>query len=267
MTLSFTSCQAPIADGFCREVIGWLAEQVGRSATFISDITWEEREAQFDRGEIDVAWICGAPYVRKVAQPGANLELLAAPVAAAPRYQNSPLYFSDVVVHRDSPYHTLADLRGTRWAYNEPHSHSGYKVVQYALAERGERDGYFGRVVQSGAHQTSLAMILAGQVDASAIDSTVLEMVCALDATIAPQIRIIDAFGPSPMPPWCIGRHVPEAVRQQLRQQLLELHEHADGQTILARHQMARFAAATDELYDVTRRMLRVGSGVPLEMM
>lgn len=265
--ITITSCQAPIADDFCREVVGWLAAQTGLSATFITDITWEEREAQFDRGEIDVAWICGAPYVRKVAQPGATLELLAAPVAAASRYNNLPLYFSDVVVRQDSPYHTLADLRGTRWAYNEPHSHSGYKVVQYALAQRGERDGHFGRVVQSGSHEASLKLILAGQVDASAIDSTVLEMVCAQDPTITPQIRIIDAFGPSPMPPWCIGRHVPEPVRQQLRQQLLELHEHADGQAILARHQMARFAAATDDMYDVTRQMLRVGNDVPLQML
>lgn len=266
MPLRFTSCQAPIADDFCREVIGWLAEQMGLSATFITDITWEEREAQFDRGEIDVAWICGAPYVRKVAQPEVKLELLAAPVAAASRYQNLPCYFSDVVVRQDSPFYTLADLRGASWAYNEPNSHSGYKVVQYALAERGEREGYFGRVVQSGSHQASLKLILAGQVAASAIDSTVLEMVCVQDATLAPQIRIIDAFGPSPMPPWCMGRHVPESVRQQLRQQLLQLHEDADGQAILARHQMARFAAATDELYDVTRQMLQVGNGVPLQI-
>lgn len=264
--ITFASCQAPIADEFCREVIGWLSEQSNIAITFITNMSWVEREAQFDAGQIDAAWICSAPYVRKMAHPEANLELLAAPVAAASRYHNQPVYFSDVVVHRDSPFHTLADLRGTTWAYNERNSHSGYSVVQYALAERGERDGYFGRVIESGAHQVSLEMILSRQVDASAIDSTVLEMVCAQDITVAPRIRIIDTFGPSPMPPWCIGCHVPEPVRQQLRQHLCQMHNAAAGQTILARYQMARFAAATDPAYDVVRYMLNVGAGVRLSV-
>lgn len=265
--ITFASCQAPIADEFCREVIGWLSEQSNIAITFITNMSWVEREAQFDAGQIDAAWICSAPYVRKMARPEANLELLAAPVAAAPRYHNLPVYFSDVVVQHDSLFHTLADLRGASWAYNEPNSHSGYSVVQYALAERGERDGYFGRVIESGAHQVSLEMILSRQVDASAIDSTVLEMVCAQDTTIAPRIRIIDTFGPSPMPPWCIGCHVPEPVRQQLRQHLYQMHNAAAGQTILARHQMARFAAATDSAYDVVRHMLNVGTGVQLQIL
>lgn len=263
--ITFTSCQAPIADDFCREVIHWLSEQLNIAITFVTIMSWVEREAQFDAGRIDVAWICSAPYVRKMIQ-APNLELLAAPVAAAPRYHNLPIYFSDVVIRQDSPFHTLADLCGASWAYNEPNSHSGYSVVQYALAQRGERGGYFGRVVESGAHQTSLEMILNGQVDASAIDSTVLEMVCAQDTTVAPRIRIIDTFGPSPMPPWCIGCHVPEPDRQQLRRYLLHMHNAAAGQTILARHQMARFAAATDSAYDVVRHMLNVGAGVQLQI-
>lgn len=262
--LTFTSCQAPIAEPFCREVVAWLAERWGKPLRFIAHISWQEREQLFAEGQIDVAWICGAPYVEKVAQPEANLELLVAPVAAATRYQNQPVYFSDVVVHRDSPFHTLADLRGRSWAYNEPHSHSGYRVVQYALAQLGERQGYFGRVVASGAHQRSLQLILDQQIEASAIDSTVLEMVCAQDPTIAPHIRIIDTFGPSPMPPWCVNQHLPELLRQELRHLLLHLHEDEAGQAILARHQLRRFAAVTDQSYDVIRQMGQMGRGVQL---
>lgn len=263
ISLTFTSCQAPIADNLCREIIGWLSAQLEEPVTFIADIHWTERERQFDAGHIDVAWICGAPYVWKVDRAETNLELLAAPVAAAARYQDQPVYFSDVLVHQESPYQQFSDLQGATWAYNEPRSHSGYHVVCYALAQRGLRGDFFGQVIESGAHRRSLQFILDKVVDASAIDSTVLDMIYAQDHTIQSRIRSIATLGPSPMPPWVIGRHVPAAQRQQLRELLLHLHEDAAGLKILARHQMARFAEVTDQIYDEIRHMLK--SGVKLK--
>src|SRR5262249_34706846 len=109
-----------------------------------------------------------------------------------------PIYFSDVIVHADSPFFTFEDLRGTRWAYNEPHSHSGYQVVRYFLATRGLDGTFFADVTASGAHEKSVKRILRGEVDASAIDSTVLEMLFARDATLASRLRNIETLGPSP---------------------------------------------------------------------
>ena len=95
------------------------------------------------------------------------MELLCAPVMAAPRYGGRPVYFTDVVVRRDHPARAFADLRGAAWAYNDDGSHSGYNVVRHHLLALGETRGYFGRVVASGAHQTSIQMVLDGEVDAS----------------------------------------------------------------------------------------------------
>jgi hypothetical protein len=43
------------------------------------------------------------------------------------------------------------------------------------------------------------------------------------------------------------------------------MHEDPHGQAILARGQIARFAAVTDRTYDAIRHMLEVGAGVTLE--
>jgi phosphonate transport system substrate-binding protein len=263
-TLTFTSCQAPIADSMCQSITHYLAPRLNMPTAFMGDISWEVRDRLFDAGQIDIAWICGAPYVRKANRPDASLELLVAPVMAAARYQQRPIYFSDVVVHRASPFREFADLRGASWAYNEPGSHSGYHVVRYHLARLGESSGYFGRVIESGAHQTSLQYILDRQVDAAAIDSTVLELVCAQRPATCAQLRVIATFGPSPMPPWVIGRHVDPQLREQVRTLLLHMHEDPHGQAILARGQIARFAAVTDRTYDAIRHMLEVGAGVTL---
>jgi phosphate/phosphite/phosphonate ABC transporter binding protein len=263
-TLTFTSCQAPVADDLCQQVAQYLSNRLNIPTTVVADIPWQTRERRFDAGQIDIAWICGVPYVWKADQPAAHVELLAAPVMAAARYQQQPVYFSDVVVHRASSFQHFADLRGATWAYNEPHSHSGYHVVRYALALLGESMGYFGRVVESGAHATSLHYILNRQVDAAAIDSTVLEMLCARQPEIRSQIRVVATLGPSPMPPWVIGLHVAPELRAQLRGLLLTMHADPQGQAILADSSLTRFAAVTDATYDTIRHMLQVGATAEL---
>jgi phosphonate transport system substrate-binding protein len=149
----------------------YITERTGIPTSYIDDIPWQERGRLLDAEEIDVAWICSLPYVSQTEHNDACIELLVAPVMQGSRYQNRPIYFSDVVVHRDSQFRTFADLRGASWAYNEPLSHSGYNLVRYHLANLGEKSVYFSEVIESGAHLTSLQMIMARQVDASAIDS------------------------------------------------------------------------------------------------
>jgi phosphonate transport system substrate-binding protein len=174
-SLKFSSCQAPNADSIGQAIARYVSEKLNVAAEFVADVRWQERERMLDAGEVHACWICGLPYVWKADVETPIIELLAAPVMAAARYGNRPVYFSDVVVRADSPFHSFDDLRGASWAYNEPGSHSGHNVTRYYLAARGHARGYFGRVVGSGAHQKSLRMILNGEIDASAIDSTVLE--------------------------------------------------------------------------------------------
>jgi phosphonate transport system substrate-binding protein len=264
--LKLTSCQAPNADFICEAIAHYLGSRLDIPTQFVNDIPWQEREQLLDVGEIQVGWICGLPYVWKADQLEPQLELLAAPVMQPPRYQNRPIYFSDVVVHRDSPFQTFADLRGASWAYNEPHSQSGYNITRYHLATLGETSGYFGRVIEAGAHQEALQMVLNRQVDASAIDSTVLELELEHQPDLGQYLRIIEILGPSPIPPWVISKRVSPSLHQALRQVLLDMAQDPASQTILAAGQMARFAPVKDHDYDPIREMARLAAGVNLQV-
>ena len=255
--ITLTSCQAPIADAFVKGVAAFLRARLRLAVHCELQIPWQERENRLQTGEIQAGWICGAPYVQMKDQKHAPLALLAAPVMAAPRYLDRPIYFSDVIVRADRPYATFADLRGAVWAYNEPHSQSGYHVVRYHLATLGETGAFFGRVFASGAHQRSLALILSGEVDAAAIDSTVLDMLYAQEPALAAQLRVIATLGPSPMPPWVVHQQIPLALRQTITDALTTMHTDALGQTILRQASAARFAAVSDRDYDPIRAMLR----------
>lgn len=259
--LTLSTCQAPNMDFLSRDLADDLARSLDIPVRLMIDIPWTERDRLLDAGQIDLCWICGLPYVRKMERAPGVIAPLVAPVMTGSRYQERPIYFSDVVVHRDSPYRTFMDLRGMTWAYNEPGSQSGYGVVRYALAVRGETFGFFGRVVESGAHQNSLQMILRREVDASAIDTTVLEQELGDDPAIAPQIRVIDTLGPSPIPPWVVSERVPPEMRERLRDLFTHMHLRPDGRAILARARIARFTAVDDADYDPIREMARIGFG------
>ncbi|MCB0167714.1 MAG: PhnD/SsuA/transferrin family substrate-binding protein [Anaerolineae bacterium] len=262
--IKFTSFQAANADAVCQAIVGHIAQQLDIQMKFVNDITYSERHRQFDAGEIAGGWICGLPYVQKVDTQQAKLDLLGAPVMQKPRYQNQPVYFSDVVVHRDSNFYSFADLQGASWAFNEVGSQSGYNLTRYHLANLGFTSGYFSRAIQSGAHQTSLNMVLDKTVDASAIDSTVLETEVILRPEISRELRIVERLGPSPMPPWVISKGVPEDIRDAIKEAMISMHLIPIGQAILAGGQIKRIAQVYDQDYDLIRQMAQVAESVTL---
>lgn len=263
-SLTLTSCMAPRMDGFCAALAHYLGDQLQLTITCVTDIPWQERERQFDAGAIDICWICGLPYVWKADRGHPPLALLAAPVMAGVRYQQRPVYFSDIVVRQTSPYQTFADLRGATWAYNEPGSHSGYNLVRAHLATLAATSGYFGRAIESGAHQRSLQLLLAGQVDATAIDSTVLEGELRDRPELAAELRVIATLGPSSIPPWIIQRRIAEAVRAAVESAFAGMHRNGQGRALLAAHGIARFVPIDDRTYDDIRLMDRQAATVTL---
>jgi phosphonate transport system substrate-binding protein len=263
--LKITSCMAANADATCRAIAAYLGDRLSIPTDFINRIPWQEREQRFDAHEIQVCWICGLPYIWKADRPGSEIEPLAAPVMQGDRYQNRPIYFSDVIVRHDSPFQRFEDLRGTVWAYNEPRSHSGYLVTRAHLAVLKEH-GFFGAAIESGAHQTSLQWLLEGKIDATAIDSTVLETELRQRPQLRSQLRMIEALGPSPAPVWIVSTTVPAALREQLRSLFLNLHTDPQGQRILAEAAIARFAAVSDRDYDPIRAMARLAESVHLSI-
>lgn len=266
MRLRIASCMAPNADDTCRAIAAYMAGKLGVHAEFVDDISWRERERQFDEGAIQLCWLCGLPYVWKADALNSAIELVAAPVMAASRYEGKPRYFSDVVVHALSRYQSFDELRGASWAYNEPNSHSGYNVVRHHLRHLGASNGYFGNTVESGAHQSSLRMVINREIDATAIDSTVLEYELACAPELRREIRVIDTLGPSPMPPWVMCANLPRTLKDALRETFLQMHCDDEGQAILRTWGIARLDRIDDAAYDPIRRMAADASNVRLSM-
>jgi phosphonate transport system substrate-binding protein len=206
----------------------------------------------------DLAFVCGLPYVLHTRPhlAATPVEALVAPILQGDRYQNRPIYFSDVIVHRDSPFHSFADLRGCSWAYNEPQSQSGYGITRYQLVQMSETNGYFGAVVETGFHQRSIRMVSSKAVDASAIDVQVLAVELRKHPHLADKLRVIDSFGPSSIQPLAAACRLPKALKQDIQSTLVELHHDPSGRAYLDRGFIDRFVPVRDSDYDDIRGML-----------
>src|SRR5262249_37919891 len=175
------------------------------------------------------------------------------------------VYFSDVIVHRGSPFRRFADLRGCTWSYNEPFSHSGYGIMRYHLARLSETTAYFVNMIQAGYHERSIQLVCAGVADTSAIDSQVLAVWRRDHPAAALQLRVIDSLGPSTIQPFVIARRLPARLRQDIRAVLLAMADDPAARPHLDRGFIERFVAIRDADYDDIREMRRVGGGPPPE--
>jgi phosphonate transport system substrate-binding protein len=251
-TLRAVSFLAPNQLPTQRFVVEYVGRQLGCPVEFIAGESYEQVYAT------DLSFICGLPYVLRSAprQIPAQIEPIVAPVLAGERYQNKPIYFSDVIVRHDSPFHSFADLRGRSWAYNEPESQSGYGITRYTLVKMGETSGFFGRVLQAGFHQDAIRMVANGQVDAAAIDCQVLELELRAYPELAAQIRMIDALGPSTIQPVTVACHLPANLKADLRAALVGMHLDPAAKDHLLHGLIDHFAPVTDADYDDIRDML-----------
>jgi phosphonate transport system substrate-binding protein len=252
--LRFATFLAPNMLPVYRFLADQIAHRLGRPVQLVVGRSFD----QFEQGEADFAVICGLPYVWLADRRPPPVEPLAAPVLAGARYGGRPVYFSDVIVHHDSPISCLEELRGCSWAYNEPASHSGHTVTLYSLVQRGIRPGFLGRVVEAGFHQRAIRLVATGAVDAAAIDSQVLAIERRDHPQLAGRLRIIDTFGPSTIQPVVAASRLPEPLKNGVRKLLVGLGDDASARSVLDHGFIQGFTAIDDAAYNDIRAMLAV---------
>jgi phosphonate transport system substrate-binding protein len=234
-----------------------ITEEVGRRLGIATELVVETSYESCKRDENDVCFVCSLPYVTFERQ-GLDLAIpVAAPVLAGERYGQQPIYFSDVIVRRDSAIQSFLDLRGRSWAYNEPLSHSGYGITRFHLVTLGETHGFFGEVVEAGFHQEALDMVVRGEVDGSAIDSQVLAIELRDRPDLADRVRVVDSLGPSTIQPVAVSRRVPADMREAIRDALVAMAKKPMGRDRLAVGLIERLVPIGPSAYDDIRMMLQ----------
>lgn len=239
----------------------WFYKEVEAYISRVLDVETQLVQSQYDpledpvmlQDEIDLAFICGLPFARRNAEVSTQLQALVAPVMQASRYENIPVYFSDIIVNADSNFQSFDDLAGKTLCYNDPGSNSGYNLVRQKLIESGYPSNFFSKIIQSGAHQRSIRLVIEGQADCSAIDSTVLEQELRDYPELAQRLRIIEVIGPCPMPPVVISQRLDLELIKYLQKMLCQ--PDVELQAAMEKAHIQRYAAVQSEDYEVLAKM------------
>ncbi|MBF0146215.1 MAG: PhnD/SsuA/transferrin family substrate-binding protein [Magnetococcales bacterium] len=243
----------------------YLSKKMGGEVKVVSGISYAEVDEMLDNGVIQVGFVCGLPYTHKMAE--GKIELVAIPVMAlkkgaypdVPGYEDVPgKYYSYTIVQKDSPLKSWADLKGKTYAFNDMGSNSGYNMPRAKLVQLGAKGwDYFSKVVVSGSHEESIRLVARGTVDASSVDSLVLDFDRSIKDPDALNVRVIESLHPggAGAPPVVVSKKADPAIKTALQEALTGMHKDPEGQKILAEALVLRFDPPNDANYDDIRKM------------
>jgi phosphonate transport system substrate-binding protein len=261
--LRVVSYLAPNWFDFYQAVVDYLSRVLGMSALLHQGEYDPLEDPVLLQDQLDLAFICGLPLVRHCQSEQKPLKPLVAPVMISERYQQRPIYYSDVIVNASSNLVRFEDLAGKTFCYNDFGSNSGYNLLRYRLIQKQYLHGsskFFGKKIQSGSHQNSIRWVVNGIADYAAIDSIVLEQERRHFPQLSQQLRVVEALGPSPAPPLVCSQHLDKSLIEQILFALL--HPDAELQVAMEQFGVKCFAAVELADYKILAQMYqsRVGA-------
>ena len=257
--LRCVSYLAPNMFWFYKAVAAYLSRVLGVETHIVQSRYDPLSDPVMLQDQLDVAFICGLPFVELSQVNSSQLKVLVAPVMQASRYQDRPVYFSDIIVNAESNINFFDDLAGKTLCYNDPGSNSGYNLVRQRLMQSKHLSSFFGKVIPSGSHQRSIKLVVEQLADCSAIDSTVLEQELRDLPELANHLRVIESSGPCPMPPVVAAQHLGSAFINSLQSALCQPDQELQSamkQAQIQRYVGVRFAdyTAIGMMYDAAFR-------------
>jgi ABC-type phosphate/phosphonate transport system substrate-binding protein len=236
-----------------------LEDVLGVPTRLASDATRSAPEPDgpdpFGEGRADVGFLCAPGYLWLAERRPPAVELVpAAFVFDDPRCHGRPVYFAELIAGSASQAASLADLRGTRWVYNDPCSLSGYFSVLAAVAPLAGGREFFGSVRAVGSHHAALRAVEGAEADCAAIDSNTLLLERRSGA--ARGVRVIESLGPFPVQPVIVRAGLSRARKEAIASALLSMHESEPSRSALARCGVRQFAPITPDDYEPERELL-----------
>lgn len=234
---------------YYQQVVDYLGSKLGLPSEMVHRTTYDEIDVMLEEKKLDLAFICSSPYVLDNQKFG--VELL-----VAPQVKGSVDYHSNIIVHKDSIFSTLEELRGNTFVFADPKSNSGKLYPTYLLAKRNESpESFFNSFQYSYSHNKSVEIVAKKRADGAAVDSIVYDYMVDSGSPYALQTRIIHRSPPFGIPPVVVHPDISPHLKRSLLSVFLDMHNDPEGKAILDAMRIERFVEVADSNYDGIRAM------------
>lgn len=232
-----------------QQLAEYIGAKLGRPVELVQGKTYAEINDLLKSGDVTVALVCTNPYLQ--GRDDFGMELL-----VAPQVNGDVVYYSLLIVGKNSRATSLADLRGVSFAFSDPLSNTGRLAPIYQLAQGGKNpDSYFSQTIFTYSHDSSIRAVAEGIVTAAAVDSLVFDYLAATEPALTEKLRIVERWGPYGINPIVVNPRLNPQLKEDLRRVFLGMHRDADGAAILRSLFVDRFVVPDDSVYDSVRAM------------
>jgi phosphonate transport system substrate-binding protein len=233
----------PVIDSISASMEKDLKRSVDIKLTIFKN--YEEGIESLAKGDVDFVRFGPASYITaKGRQPGIGL-------IAMETEGGDKRFAGVIIVHKDSPIHTLADLRKKKFAFGDPNSTIGRYLVQAELVKAGITGKDLADYKYLGRHDAVVKAVELGDFDAGSVMQQAFEK-----ANGKGTLRVLASFD-NVTKPWVARKGLEKATIEAIQNSLYALKDPAT----LKELKITGFVSTSDEEYQLVRDGMRLAEG------
>lgn len=222
----------------------YLGKKIGMKVTLIYLDSYEEVCDKFIYKQLDAAFFGSFSYALTHVKAGVE------PIAR-PDYHGTSTYRGLIVVRKDSNIENVRDMEGKRLALVHRATYAGYLYPLYYFKELGinELAEYFSKVMYEESHDKAIFAILRGEADVAAPKDLVYQRVIKQNPDLERKLVVLSASWPVPSNTLCVSKDLAPALKNKLKESLLNLDKDIEAEPLLESLGAAKFIETKDEDY------------------
>ncbi len=234
---------------YYQEIIDYIGQKINRPVEMVHRRTYNEMDIMLKKEEVQVAFICSAPYVKN--KRDFDVQLL-----VAPSVNGRSVYHAYIIVHKDSGINIFPEFKGKTFVFADPHSNTGRLYPLYLIKTMGQNTkAFFKKTTYSHSHNKSVELVAKKIVDGASVDSLIYDYMVKMDSPYAKQTKVIKRSPPFGIPPVVVTKGVDPSLKRALKQAFLDMHKDDIGKRILQKMNIDSFVEVSDSAYDSIRKM------------
>jgi phosphonate transport system substrate-binding protein len=189
------------------KIADWIKSELGVEAE-IKPTTYAGAVVALVANQADFGWLGGVTTVDAMLKSKGEVMPL---VTRAKDLE----FKSYIIVKGDSPYQTVADLKGKKFTFGDQKSTSGHVMPRHLLAkEQGvaEAEKFFGVVAYSGNHDKTITDVRDGTYDAGAVNYSTYEKWLKDGKVTKEQVRVLWETPKYVDYSWCVRKDLDQRL-------------------------------------------------------
>ncbi len=228
-------------------LVNYLSAELDKPVVLRVAKTYASHIELVGNNQVDIAYMGPAPYVKLVKNYGHK------PLIAKIQVKGQSTFQGAIIVAKNSPIKTLADLRGKGFAFGSPNSTMSHFVPRFVLWKAGVTVPQLSHYQFIKNHDNVVLGVLLGEFEAGAVKKDVFNRYAKKG------IKVLTWTPPITVHVFVATQRFPSQKLDKLRTLFLELNNHRKGKTILTsiKKSITGVTTVKDEDYDELRNILQ----------